>query len=312
MLADRQGQAHPAGHVRVVGLEGRGLGRVALHRGEPGPERGAQHQEADPARTGQPLARGAVDGVGGDVAVHLAQRLGDVDDQRHPGRPADPGHLDQRLDDGPVAGHHGQVHRGRGVGAQRAGQRLQVHPAQVVGREHLRLQAGVPDRGEVAVVLPGQHGHPGARGQLPGREEDAHRRGRALAERDVGRGQPDQPGEHRPALLQQRGRGLLGLVATDLGLVPGVVGDRVEHLHRLPAAGRGVQVHRGRAWAGGAPGGAELGVGQGAHQADGRAWAQRSEPRATESVECAGSPSKGSRETSTVPYSARSTPVGSG
>jgi hypothetical protein len=60
-------------------------------------------------------------------------------------------------------------------------------------------------------------------------------------------------------------------------------------------------VDAGRPGPGGPPGRAEVGEGEVAHPAIFPVPAQVSAPRATESVECAGSPSSGSRETSTVP-----------
>ena len=118
VLADRHDQAHPPGHVRLAGLE-RPHRRHALglreDRGELRGDGRADAQHPDAARAGQPLARGAVDDVGAQVGVGVAQRLGGVQHQRHPGLPAERRELGRRLEQAAVARDVGQVHEGRRV-----------------------------------------------------------------------------------------------------------------------------------------------------------------------------------------------------
>ena len=272
MLADRHDEPDPAGHVRLAGLEGphrRHALRLRQHRGQLGGERRPHAQHPDAARPGQPLARGAVDDVGAQVGVGVAQRLGGVQHERHAGVPAQRGDLGGRLEQAAVAGDVRQVHEGRRVVGEQAGDPVDVGPAEAVDRQRLRAQAVGAQLGDVRRVLAGQAGDAGAGRQPPAGEQRDQRRLRGLDERDVGRGHPGQPAEHRPALLEQVVGGRLGDVAAELRLVPGVVRGRLQRPVALPAAGRAVQVPAGRAGAGLAPGGAQVlvreGLGHGEH-----------------------------------------------
>ena len=161
-------------------------------------------QAPDAAGAGQPLARGAVDDVGAQVGVGVAQRLGGVQDQRHPGLPAERRDLGRRLEQAAVARDVGQVHERTAdrAASSRCTASTSARP-DAVDRQRFRAQAVGPQLRDVRRVLAGQAGHPGAGRQPPAGQQGDERGLRRLHERDVGGGHAGQPADHRPALLEQ-------------------------------------------------------------------------------------------------------------
>ena len=328
VLADRHHEAHPAGDVRLPGLEGphrRHALRLGQDRRQPGGDRRPRAEEPDAARPGQPLAGGAVDDVGPQVGVGVPERLGGVEHERDAGLPAQRRDLRGGLQHAAVARDVGEVHEGRRVVGEQARDPVHVGAAEAVDRQRLGPQAVGAQLGDVRRVLAGQARHPRARRQPPAGEQRDQRRLGRLDERDVGGGHPDQAPEHRAALLQQVVRRRLGHVAAQLGLVPRVVRRRLQHAVALPAHGRAVQVPAGRARPRLAPGRGQVLVRQqgvvvrGAHgrtlgdntpEQDARTQLSSS-PRATETPEWVGTPSSGSTETSTIGNWVRSRSAGS-